>query len=61
MAKVQTGLVMDSKLWKRVKHHCIDRETTYSVFIEDLVRDFFNKNNKKTDDKKQSKKEKVMI
>jgi hypothetical protein len=41
--KEKITLSIDSDLWKKVKHHCIDAKLEYSSFVENLIKEKFDK------------------
>jgi hypothetical protein len=41
--KEKITLSIDSELWNKVKHHCIDAKLEYSSFVEQLIREKLGK------------------
>jgi hypothetical protein len=37
MERETISLKINPELWKKVKHHCVDKEITYSEYIEGLI------------------------
>lgn len=38
MVRKTTSIKIDHDLWKKVKKHCIDKETDISDYLEELLR-----------------------
>ena len=41
--KEKITLSIDSELWTKVKHHCIDAKLEYSSFVEQVLREKLKK------------------
>ena len=41
--KEKITLSVDSELWNKVKHYCIDAKLEYSSFVEQLIKEKFDK------------------
>ena len=38
MERETISLKLDPELWKKAKHHCLDKEISYSEYVESLIK-----------------------
>lgn len=38
MERETISLKIDPELWKKAKHHCLDKEISYSEYVESLIK-----------------------
>lgn len=38
MKRESISVKLDPELWKEAKHHCLDKDITYSEYLEDLIK-----------------------
>jgi hypothetical protein len=38
MERETISLKIDPSIWKEAKHHCLDKDITYSEYVEELIK-----------------------